>query len=149
MQQLIYALRFRGDSWRIGPDGNVLKIATTASGCEVMTRIAADGLSGALGAERGEEARLDLELTFTGATTFQESGVIDFGGGGHRLRFSTVGTGYFDPTPADDGRLGSAIWRIDGGEGQFAGASGLITSTFVLSDAGDVTDHQLGVVYVR
>ena len=41
------------------------------------------------------------------------------------------------------------MWRVDGGEGQFAGASGYITSNFTLSDTGDVTDNQFGVIFVK
>jgi hypothetical protein len=149
VRQLIYTLRFRGAARRIGPDGNVLQIATTATGCTVVSRIAFDGLSGTAEPERGDEARLESELTFTGATTFQETGTIAFGTGDHRLHFSTIGSGHLDPAPLDNGRLGAAIWRVDGGEGQFAGARGLIASSFVVSDAGDVMDNQLGLVYVQ
>jgi hypothetical protein len=149
MRRLIYALSFRGAAQRIGPDGNVLKIAAAAPGCTVVSRIAVDGLSGFLQSEGGDEARLESELTFTGATTFQEAGTIAFGRGNHRLRFSTVGSGHLDPAPADNGRLGAAIWRIDGGDGQFVGARGMIACNFVVSDTGEVTEHQLGVVYVQ
>ena len=44
---------------------------------------------------------------------------------------------------------GSVVWRVEGGEGQFAGATGLITSNFTLSDKGDVTDNQFGLIYCR
>ncbi len=38
--------------------------------------------------------------------------------------------------------------EICGGTGRFDGASGRITSNFVVSDDGEITDHQLGVVFV-
>jgi hypothetical protein len=44
---------------------------------------------------------------------------------------------------------GVVSWRVEGGEGQFAGASGLITSNFTLSADGQVTDHHFGVLWVR
>ena len=149
MRQLVYALRFHGQARRAGIDGNVLQTATSAPGCTFRSRIEADGLHGSLRAARGDEVRLESELVFTGATTFQQTGTIDFGPGGHRLRFSTIGNGHFDLGAAGNRRCGAAIWRIDGGEGQFAGASGLITSTFVVDDAGEFTDYQHGMVYVR
>ncbi len=37
-------------------------------------------------------------------------------------------------------------WRIEGGEGQFAGASGLITSNFFVGGTLAVTDHHFGVI---
>jgi len=36
-----------------------------------------------------------------------------------------------------------------GGEGTFDGARGLITSNFLLSDTGELTENQLGVMFVR
>jgi hypothetical protein len=41
------------------------------------------------------------------------------------------------------------IWRVEGGEGQFAGASGLITSNFTIDEAGEVTDNHFGVIFVK
>jgi hypothetical protein len=41
------------------------------------------------------------------------------------------------------------MWRIDGGEGQFAGATGLITSNFFVGEHLEMTDHHLGVLFLR
>ena len=41
------------------------------------------------------------------------------------------------------------MWRVEGGEGQFAGANGYITSNFTLDEAGRVADNQFGVLYVK
>lgn len=41
---------------------------------------------------------------------------------------------------------GASAWDIDGGAGVFAGATGRIVSNFLLSETGDLTDHQLGVL---
>jgi hypothetical protein len=41
------------------------------------------------------------------------------------------------------------MWHVDGGEGQFAGANGIITSNFTLSATGEVTDNHFGVIFVR
>jgi hypothetical protein len=149
MRQLIYALRFRGNAERIGVDGNVLKTAASAAGCTIRSRIGGEGLSGSVRPALGGEATFESELTFTGATTFQEAGTIVFGTGGHRLRFSTVGSGHLALASDANRRHGASIRRVDGGEGQFAGAAGLIVSNFFVSDAGEVTDHHLGVVFVR
>ena len=37
---------------------------------------------------------------------------------------------------------------MDGGAGAFDGASGRIVSNFLLSETGDLTDHQLGVLFL-
>jgi hypothetical protein len=44
---------------------------------------------------------------------------------------------------------GAVSWKVDGGEGQFAGASGYITSNFTMDEAGHVTDNQFGVIYIK
>jgi hypothetical protein len=147
VRQLIYALRFEGEAERVGPDGNVLKTTGTALGCTIVSRIGASGLSGDLRPELGDEARLETELTFTGATTFQETGTIDFGTGNNRLRFSTVGSGFLDPTVTDNRRIGAAIWRVEDGEGQFAGATGLIVSAFFVEDDLTFVELHLGVMF--
>jgi hypothetical protein len=41
------------------------------------------------------------------------------------------------------------MWRVESGEGQFAGARGLVTSNFTLSAAGEVTDNHFGLIFVR
>jgi hypothetical protein len=38
---------------------------------------------------------------------------------------------------------------VAGGEGQFAGATGLITSNFFVGENGEVTDHHFGVIFVE
>lgn len=149
MRQLIYVLRFRGEAQRIGPDGNILKTAARAPGCTIRSRVGTEGLCGSVHSTGSDEATCESELVFTGAATFQQAGTIVFGTGGHRLRFSTVGSAYLGPAADDERRHGAAIWRVDGGEGQFAGASGLIASNFVVDAAGEVTDHQLGIVSIR
>jgi len=45
-------------------------------------------------------------------------------------------------------RHDSAVSKIHGGRGQFDGASGRITSNFFLSDTGELTDNQLGLVFI-
>ena len=63
--------------------------------------------------------------------------------------FSTVGRGYLDASADPKLRHGSVIWRVEGGEGQFGGASGLFTSNFTISEAGKVIDRHFGVIFVR
>jgi hypothetical protein len=82
-------------------------------------------------------------------TSFLESGSIRFGDGKHRLRFSTVGQVYLGDSPEPKLRSGAVMWKVDGGEGQFAGASGYITSNFTIDDAGHVTDNQFGMIYIK
>jgi hypothetical protein len=65
-----------------------------------------------------------------------------------RLFFSTVGQGSLGPSAAPGLKQGAVTWQIDRGEGQLAGASGLITSNFFVSATGEVTDHHFVVLWV-
>jgi hypothetical protein len=52
--------------------------------------------------------------------------------------------------PSADGRTrhGTSVLAVTGGAGRYAGASGRITSNFVLSPDGEVTDEQVVVVFI-
>jgi hypothetical protein len=105
------------------------------------------GLTGTVEAVPGGEAAFTSEVTFTSATDFLETGTITFGAG-HCLHFSTIGQGYLGPSADPTRKHGTVMWRVEGGEGQFAGASGLITSNFFVGDDLAVTDHHFGVLAV-
>lgn len=145
MHQMIYAMRFTGQAEPVGDVGNVLRAATSAPSSTLTSTVGPEGLMGTFTAAPGEDATFASEVTFTGETSFLESGTIGFGNG-HRLRFTTVGSGYLAPS-ADPGRKhGTVMWRVEGGEGQFAGASGLITSNFFVDAGLGVVDHHFGVL---
>lgn len=42
-----------------------------------------------------------------------------------------------DPAP----KQGTVTWTVKGGQGQFGGAAGTITSKFTLNEACEVNDH--------
>jgi hypothetical protein len=91
-----------------------------------------------------DNASFDTNVTTTGETSFDESGVMTLGSDSDRLRFSTVGQGFLSPSPEQGLFEGSVIWRIEEGEGKFAGATGLITSNFTLTmETGEVWEHQV------
>jgi hypothetical protein len=147
MPELVYAMRFTGHATPAGSAGDVLNAATTAPSSTLSATVGPEGLAAALTRAEGGEATFVSEVTFTGATSFQEVGTIAFGDG-HRLRFSTVGSGYLDASANPRRKHGTVTWRVDGGEGQFAGASGLITSNFFLDDDLEITDHHCGVLFL-
>lgn len=145
MQQVIYAMRFDGQAEPVGDAGNVLKAATRAPSSRLTSTVGPEGLTGRVETVPGGAATFTSEVTFTAETSFQETGVIGFGNG-HRLRFSTVGTGHLAPSADPSRKHGAVAWRVDGGEGQFAGASGLITSNVFVDDKLGVVDHHFGVL---
>jgi hypothetical protein len=149
MRQLIYAMQFTGRAAPVSGSSTVLKATTTAASCNLTTVVGPEGVNGVLQPTAGGKAVFESEVTITGETSFQESGSIRFGEGHHRLRFSTVGQGCLGPSANPQLKHGSVMWKVEGGEGQFAEASGLITSNFTISEAGEVTDHHFGVIFVK
>jgi hypothetical protein len=103
--------------------------------------------------ERGDRAGIDVvsyttHVTFTGETSFTESGRVSVGRNGDALLISTVGEGYIAPSADPSVLHGAVIWRIDKGEGALKGATGLLTSNFQLKpDTGDVSEHQVAVIF--
>lgn len=149
MTQILYTMQFKGKAVPANDAGTVLKAATTAPSCTITTIVGAAGVSGNLQPTDGGQASFESQVTFTGETSFQEEGTITFGDSRHRLYFSTVGQGYIGPSADSQLKHGSVIWKVDHGEGQFAGATGLITSNFFVSGTGEVTDNHCGVLFVK
>jgi hypothetical protein len=147
MRELLYAMRFTGQATPVGSAGHVLKATTTAPSATLTSRVGPAGLTSQLQPAAGEAATFESEVTFTGEASFQEIGTIGFGNG-HRLRFSSVGSGYLAPSVEPDRKHGAVMWRVEGGEGQFAGATGLITSNFFVGANLTVTDHHFGVIFL-
>jgi hypothetical protein len=159
MRQIIYSMRFSGQVTPVGTSPNVMKATTTAASCTWATVVGPGGLHTTLEPAAGDQATFESEVTFLGGFEssevtsageggFKETGMITFGQGEHRLRFSTIGQGYIGPSAEPNLRQGAVMWQVEGGEGQFEGAKGLITSNFTVSDTGEVTDHHLGVLFV-
>jgi hypothetical protein len=148
-QQILYTMQFKGRAVPANEAGTILKATTTASSCTITTVVGANGVSGSLRPASGGQASFESQVTFTGETTFQEEGSITFGDPPHRLYFSTVGQGYIGSSADPHLKHGSVMWKVERGEGQFAGATGLITSNFFVSSTGEVTDNHFGVLFVK
>lgn len=159
MRQIIYAMQFNGEVKPLGTSPNVMKATMIAAGCSFTTVVGPHGLQATLEPTAGEPATFESEVTFLGGFEssdvtsageggFKEAGTITFGAGEHRLRFRTIGQGYIGPSTEPNLRQGAVMWQVEGGEGQFDGAQGLITSNFTITDTGEVTDHQMGVIFV-
>ena len=74
-------------------------------------------------------------------STFGERGTLN-------CASSTIGQGYIGPSAEPHLKQGAVMWQIESGEGRFKGAQGLITSNFIISDAGEVIDHHTGGIFV-
>lgn len=149
MKQVIYAMQFKGTATPKPGTSGVITASTKAPSCTVTSAVNPDGLTGGLLPLQEGQASFESEVTLAGETSFRENGIIQFGDSNHSLRFSTIGAGFLGKSPDPTLQHGSVMWRVDGGEGQFAGATGIITSNVTLSASGEVTDNHFGVIFVR
>jgi hypothetical protein len=144
---LTYSLEFRGE---VLGDGEGLVVQARAPSCTHETRLRNDGVvSRFFFGDCDEEAFLSARLQFErDEGTFSAIATIDFGHG-HELWVQTMDRGRLSPSADTHLRHGSATLHVVGGKGQFKDASGRITSNFVVSDTGELTDNQLGMLFLR
>jgi hypothetical protein len=144
MKPITYSLQFRGQATRLA---ECLRKEARAPTCALMTSLSPDGVHGHyVWASGDDEAFFTSTLAITDGDTFEEEGTIVFSrGNAVRIR----GRGQLAATPDPHLLQGAVIWDVSSGDGQFAGASGQITSNFFLSDTGDLTDNQLGVIFIK
>jgi hypothetical protein len=142
---IVYSLQFRG---RIASlSSRVLEQRASAPSQVLITTVDANGLAGRVQPGEGEEALLMSRLALADDGSFDQSGTIEFAPG-HVLAFRSVGPARLGPSPDPRLRLGAAVWEVEGGEGQFRGAHGRITSNFFVSDTNELTDNHFGLIFV-
>lgn len=146
MRLVSFSMQFRGQTTPLSP--GVLTARASAPSGGLVTRIDGDGVHGTFESAEGEEALLECRLTFIDENRFEEVGTISFGNG-HALRFRSLSVGTIAPSGDPGLRQGAASCEVDGGAGAFAGATGRIVSNFLVSEAGELTDYELGVVFVQ
>ena len=146
MKPIVFSLQFRGCARPLGTDR--LRLTLSAPSSAVISRVGPGGLRSVLEDVPGAEAKLETELSFDDGAAFDDVGRIEFGRG-HVVNFRSVGLGCLSPSPDPNLRHGALVREVEGGTGQFAGARGLITSNFFISDTGEVTDNDLGLIFVH
>jgi hypothetical protein len=107
MAELVFAMELKGNAAPVEGREGTFRAQTTGRG------------------PNGETVKFDSRVVL-GNEGFDETGSIDYGGGG-KVRFRTVGVGYIEPSPVPELQYGAVIWRITEGEGSLIGASGYIT----------------------
>ena len=147
MRALAFALRFRGRGTAVpGAPGRRCGL-TTAPSQVLRTVLGPAGIETAADPVAGGSATLEADVQMTGERTFVESGRIRYGAAG-AVTFRTVGEGLRGPSPIAGLVHGVVLWEVTGGEGAFAGATGLITSNFTVDAAGEVIDDQMARLYL-
>jgi hypothetical protein len=117
---------------------------TDPRGTGVIEVVAWDGSE--LGIDR---ASCSNHVTYTGESTFTEVGTISFGPAPGEVDVESVQNGTIGPTADPELLAGAVMYRIVEGRGLLAGASGLITSNFVLRPAaGEYEEWQVASVFL-
>lgn len=146
MAPVAFSMHFRGLSAPLEP--GVLTARATAPSGALVTRIDGGGPHAGFEQVEGDEAHMECRLTFVDEVHFDEVGTISFGNG-NALRFRSIAPGTLEPSADPSLRQGAITWTVDGGAGIFAGASGRLVSNFLVADTGELTDHQVAVLFLE
>lgn len=148
-RRVFYAIHFRGWALRSGLHSELLKTVGTSTVCIVTTLIQTEGIEATLQSLPGEVVCFESQLRVTGPGEYKETGRITFGDESrHSLWFSTVGFGHMTGCGEAGMTTGTASWKVEGGEGQFASAQGVVTSTFTVDDRGQRNDFHCGLIFL-
>ncbi len=139
MHPVLFTLQFRGSAAPVPGTEGKLAAKTTARSQVHRTALEQTGVQAHVEVGGGSPARFESEVEMAGPGTFVESGRITYGKAA-ALTFRTVGQGILGPSGIEGYQRGAVIWEVTGGEGRFAGASGLITSNFSVGPKGEVVD---------
>jgi hypothetical protein len=148
MRKIFYTMHFRGQTSPATSDTKVLRTTASATSSVLHTHIRDGGIESELQASDGQLAFLEVEFRLTGAGAFQGNGTITLGEESeHVLKLVTTHNGHVDSNIESGLMAGTSSWKVEGGEGQFAAAQGLVTSIFTLTSGGEFTDYQMGVLF--
>jgi hypothetical protein len=141
MQRITMTAQFRGEA--AAPSGEPPETEPRATSVAIEA-VMADGSDAGI-----ERASYENHVVYTGESTFEETGTISLGEGDDELQIATLVDGTLGPSPDADVLHGAVVYRITGGGGRFDGASGLITSNFLLRPAtGEFEERQVAIVFV-
>ena len=146
MSQIGYAMQFRGSAGPQEGKENELWAKTGSTTNGLSTALGAGGPTLSIDEAAAQRAAFTSNVQILDDGEFTEDGTIDFGEAG-TLDFSTIGTGWMGASAEDGLTHGAISWKIDSGTGPLAGATGIITSNFTVSGAGEVVDNQWGVLF--
>ena len=147
MKSLVFALQFRGSAGPVEGQAGQLQAKTSASSQTLRTILSETGVEAAVDAAGGGSASFESLVQVVGEGTFQEPGTITHGTAG-TVTFKTVGRGVLGDSGMPGLQRGAVIWEVTGGQGQFAGATGLITSNFSVGAQGEVIDNQFAQLFL-
>jgi len=147
MQELVFALEFKGGAAPVPGSDKRLQAKTSATSQTLRSVLRADGVQASVESAGAGSASFQSEVEIVGEGMFVESGTIQYGDAG-KITFRTVGRGTLGPSPIAEVQRGAVMWEVTGGDGRFSGAQGLITSNFTVDAKGAVVDDQFARLYI-
>ena len=133
--------RFDGEA--DAPSGDPPQTDPRASSVS-LEAVSADGSDAGI-----HRASYENHAVFTGESSFTETGIIRYDEGDGELEIATLSDGTLGPCAEPDVLHGAAVYRITGGGGRFAQATGLITTNFLLwPETGRFEERQAAIVFV-
>jgi hypothetical protein len=148
MREIVFALEFRGRAGAEPGAPHLRRARSTAPSQALRAVLGAGGIAVTMEPLAGEAAVLDSRVERFSDGTFVEDGTITYGSAG-AIAFVTIGRGHVGPSPLAGWATGAVIWEVTGGNGRFAGARGLVTSSFTVGPDGDVIDHHIARIYIQ
>jgi hypothetical protein len=146
MRKLFYTMQVKGRTSRPSDPTEPMRTTGSATSGSFSTVISPTGIRTEITHSDGELAFFESELRLVAPEEYQESGEIAVAD--HVLKFSTAGSGHISSGIEPGMIAGAATWKVEGGEGQFAGARGFITSNFTITSAGDRCDLHCGMIFL-
>ena len=147
MRQLSFVLQFHGRAAPVAGLSQTLEAQTTAANQTFRTILGADGIQATLEAPGGGYAAFISRVVVNPDGTFDETGTITYDTLG-TVEFKTLGKGYMFPSGINGLQRGGVLWEVTHGTGQFARATGVITSNFSVASDGTVVDNHFAVFYL-
>jgi hypothetical protein len=146
MRQLSFVLQFQGSAAPVAGSSQTLHAKTTATNQTFRTVIGAGGVQATLETLDNGQATFESQVVVNADGSFDENGTITYGSLGS-VTFKTLGKGYISPSGIDGLQRGGVLWEVARGTGQFASATGVITSNFTVAADGKVVDNQFAVLF--
>jgi hypothetical protein len=149
MRQVIYSMHFRGQASSSTDAAKTLKTTSSGTSCTMKTVVGPTGVETTLHPAAGDLAFLESQIHLSADHRFQGAALLSFGEDGqHGLQLQTQ-DGHLMPSGITGMMSGSVTWKVTGGSGRFASATGFVASTFTLADDGELSEYQCGLVLIN
>jgi tetratricopeptide (TPR) repeat protein len=147
MRQKIYTVQFTGTIKKGSEDSNLSTRTSSVLSNPIEAGETKDSSEGE-GCIDYTPLGFKSEMSFINENSFKETGTLYFSNNA-RVYFSTVGAGHILSDKISGTKQGLVVWKLECGEDQPNGISGLIMSNFSLLENGEFVDDQVGQILLE